>query len=220
MRKCATKEHPNLAKLIDYQIQEDMIYLVLELCDGGNLRDLMKKKKFSEHEALQIFHQIVLGLWELHEELNITHRDIKPENILIHKLILKLSDFSLSVEKEYFSSNAGTLIYMAPEYFDEVSKEKSVDIWALGIILYELIFGVHPFWQNQGIGKLLLSICSGQFEIPVGAKISEECLDLLKRCLDKNPKKRINIKEIKNHPCFDVLKKNHPCFDVLNTQSL
>ena len=152
MRKCTLKGHPNLAKIEDYRIEDDMIYLVIELWNSGSLKGQMKNNKYSEEEALTILHQIVLGLSVLHEELNITHRDLKHDNILCHQIknekIYKLSDFGLSSEKDYFSSNLGTIMYLSPEYFDDVSKSKSVDIWALGIILHELLFGTHPFWRN------------------------------------------------------------------------
>jgi len=108
------------------------------------------KKKYPEQEALKILHQLAAGLNFMHTDLGIIHRDLKPDNILCHQGVYKLSDFGLSVQKDYFSTHCGTPLYFAPEYFNDNKKGKSADIWALGTILHEMIFGQHPYWKNQG----------------------------------------------------------------------
>lgn len=105
----------------------------------------MRKGITSEEAAKSIAHQIVEGLYALHEDLNIIHRDIKPENILCNENVYKITDFGLSIQKSTFQSGSGTLLYMAPELLMDGEKGKGVDIWSFGIILYEMLFKQHPF---------------------------------------------------------------------------
>ena len=203
MRRCSETEHKNLVKIKDYFIEDSFIYLVMEYCNQGSLRSIMKNKKFSEEEAKKVVNQIAQGLSALHEDLGFIHRDMKPDNILCDNGVYKISDFGLSVEDDYFSTGLGTTLYLSPEYLDGKQKGKSVDIWAFGIILYELLFQKHPFSnENQGLFQIMQNIINAVFEIPSTAPISPECRDLLLKCLEKDPKKRINVKELRSHSWF------------------
>ena len=146
--------------------------------------------------------QIIAALKYLHSH-RIIHRDLKPENVLCHKNVYKISDFGLSVEKEYFSSDLGSIRYLAPEYNDELKKGKSVDIWAFGIILFELLFQIHPFTDGKkGNIAIMKSAAEDPLIIQSTSPITADCRDLITRCLEKDPQKRIKIAEVRNHLWF------------------
>ena len=126
--------------------QEEKLYIIMEYCEKGDLRKLIKsykekKEKIKENEIINIILDICEGLKEIHKR-NIIHRDLKPENIYINKdLKIKIGDFGISKKfekpKQYASTQKGTINYMAPEMFEKRYNNK-VDIWALGCIIYEL----------------------------------------------------------------------------------
>ena len=208
MLKCADHPNKNLVRLIDYRIGEKCIYLIMEYCQDGSLKSLMEHKKFSETEAKEIAAQIVNGLYALHRKIGVIHRDLKPENVLCHQGTYKLIDFGISVQKDNFTGNTGTMINQAPEQLTKGSpKGKPVDIWSFGVILFQLLFGEHPFYKaEKSIYQGINAVVSQPLEIPATPAISQECADLLKSCFEKNPKDRIKIKGVKKHAWFDGLK--------------
>ena len=186
-----------------FQDDEEICFL-LEYCPGGDLFELLKRKKyFDENDTRFYMSQLILGLEAIHKN-KIIYRDLKPENIMIDsKGNIKIADFGrasfVSREKDKIKGLSGTPEYMAPEMIAGNEYSKSVDIWSLGCILYEMIVGSAPF-SHKNQKKLFELIQKKGFFMP--GNINVELQDLLNKLLEKNPKKRIKLSEIKKHSWF------------------
>ena len=184
------------------------IFFVMDFKQGGELyHHLRKKTRFSEKIAKFYGAQILLGLEYLHSR-NIMYRDMKPENILLDaKGNASLADYGISKilrEGEKTKSFVGTPDYVAPEIILQKGHNKTVDIWCLGIILYEMIYGIPPFYNKQQ-NVMLNNIIKKNPTFPKMIEVSSELEDLITKCLSKQPQKRIgagNISLIKEHPWF------------------
>ena len=143
--------HKNVARLYDYYEDKKAFYLILEYVENGTLfNKIQKSNGLSEEKALKCFVQVSSAIYFLHEN-KLIHRDIKPENCLIDKYDnVKLCDFGWTVEvlKGERVTFCGTYEYMAPEIIKEVPYNESIDVWSLGILLYELIHSFSPFRVN------------------------------------------------------------------------
>ncbi|EGR31541.1 protein kinase domain protein [Ichthyophthirius multifiliis] len=177
------------------------LFFLLEYCGGGELFNLLwRKKQFDEELSKFYVSQIILGLEYLHQQ-NIVYRDLKPENVLLDTDgYIKLADFGLSKiiqENENMKSICGTNQYYAPELIQKKSYGKQVDLWTLGCLCFELINGKPPFQNpqeimNTDIQKLCQCLnCSDLFK------------DLIIKLLERNFKKRIDIKQCKSHQVFE-----------------
>jgi serum/glucocorticoid-regulated kinase 2 len=184
------------------------IFFAMQFKQGGELYyHLRKNKRFNEKAAKFYASQILEGLSYLHS-LGIMYRDMKPENILLDENgNACLADFGISKvlkENEKTKSFVGTPEYVAPEIILQKGHDKSVDIWCLGILLYEMVYGLPPFYnKNQNV--MLNWVVKLDPTFPKSIKISEDLEDLIKKLLQKEPSKRIgfnNISEIKEHPWF------------------
>ena len=213
-------EHKNIIKLYNTEETEDEINILLEYASKGNLYNLITENKgFNEEKSFEFFIQIVDAVYFLHMN-QIIHRDIKPENILITEdNILKLSDFgsakNLTLKKR--NSFCGTVEYMAPEIIGSENYDFSVDIWSLGILLYELLMGYSPF-KDKNAKTIMTNI--KMHELKYEKNISEDCKDLINKLLEVNPEKRINIKDILSHKFIqnNVEKKNF--FTPLHSENI
>ena len=189
-----------------YNVHEDNenINIIMEYAPNGNLFELLSKEKngFSEYKAFEYFIQVVNAVYYLHNN-NIIHRDIKPENILIGEdNKIKLCDFGWAKELtlENRSTFCGTVEYMAPEIVENENYDYSVDIWSLGILLYELLYGHSPF-KAKNTKNIILNIKSHELTYDDKNKnVSNSCKDLIKKLLNNNPQKRYKIKDILEHP--------------------
>ena len=152
--------HPNIIRLYSYSETEEEINILLEYAENGTLYSLIQKEKgFSEHKAYKYFIQIVNAVYYLHQN-NIIHRDIKPENILISEDdTIKLCDFGWAKELtlENRKTFCGTAEYMAPEIVTSENYGFGVDIWSLGNLLYEMIFGHSPF-EGKNMNSIMINI--------------------------------------------------------------
>ena len=205
--------HPNIINLYNIIQTEKKYYLITEYIEGRELFEyIIKKRKLDEFESCKFFQQLINGIEYLHK-LKIVHRDLKPENILIDEKngILKIADFGLSnifSQKNNFmlSSPCGSPCYAAPEMLSgNKYQAPQIDIWSCGITLYAMLCGFLPF-DDDNNDILYNKICEGKFIIP--NDISFEACDLIKRILNVDPLKRINIRQIKNHPWFNLFKVN------------
>ena len=199
--------HPNIVKL--YYSSQDNInyYMVMEYKSGGNLYKYMKTKgRLNEKEAFYYFIQICSAIYFLHKN-NITHRDIKLENILLdnNKKNIYLCDFgwSTDISGRQRKTFCGTYEYMSPEIINNKEYGKGSDIWALGILLYEMLHGYSPFHPNMRIARnpieeIIYNIRKGKYLI--NNKISSECSDLIKKLLTPEEKNRIDIEGVIAHP--------------------
>ena len=199
--------HPNIIRLYNTYENKKEIYLIMEYIKGGNLYSLIKRKNgLNEKESYKYFYQILKAVYFLHKN-NIIHRDIKPENILIDELgNCKLCDFGWAVltnENQLRSTFCGTVEYMAPEIINNEKYDKSIDIWSLGVLLFELIHGYSPFSINHNIKKhfsmndLIENIKNDNFEIR--RNVSFQCKDIIEKMLEKDSKKRICVEDIFKH---------------------
>ena len=198
-------KHPNIVQLYSVIETERQILLIMEYIKGQELfQYILIKKKLSEDEACFYFQQIISGIEYLHN-LKIVHRDIKSENILIEQNtnIIKIIDFGFSniygdKDKEILNTACGSPFYAPPEMLrGESYKGGGVDIWSVGVVLFAMICGYLPF-EGEENSELYKKIIDGKFSIP--SYISIHGRELLYQLLNTNPKKRINIMQIKRHP--------------------
>jgi len=194
--------HPNIIKLYNVLETEEEINILLEYAQNGSLYSLIKQENgFSENEAYKYFIQIVNAVYFLHQN-NIIHRDIKPENILIgDNNLLKLCDFGWAKEltMNNRSTFCGTVEYMAPEIVGSGKYDCGVDIWSLGILLYELLIGHSPF-KSKKDKNTMIKIQLHDLVFDKNKPLSKDCKDLIQGLLDMNPLNRFKLKDIFEHP--------------------
>ena len=199
-------DHPNIVKL--YETYDDIkyLYLVMELCQGGELFDkIIELGHFSEKVAAKLLSQMLASISFLHGH-GIAHRDLKPENFLFLEndiySPLKLIDFGLAktVDKvTKLTTKTGTCYYVSPEVLNGSYTEKC-DIWSLGVILFMMLSGYPPF-DGESDTEILAQVRVGElkFDDPVWEKISESAKDLLNKMLHKDPEQRISATECLEH---------------------
>ena len=204
--------HENIIRLYNVYEDENSINLILEYAKNGNLYELLSqpenKKGLDEQRAFDYFIQVVNAVYYLHQN-NIIHRDIKPENILIGKKgLLKLCDFGWAKELtlENRSTFCGTVEYMAPEIVGSENYDFGVDIWSLGILLYEMVIGHSPF-KAKNMKSVILNIKS--HDLTYEKPLSHECRNLIEKILNINPQKRLKIKDILEHPFVKKYSNNY-----------
>ena len=214
--------HFNITKLYSVIETKYIIYLVQEYVQGKELNDyLYTKGKLSEIEACNFFHQIISGLSYLHH-CGIVHRDFKPENILLTNddKILKIIDFGLgnTYEKgQLLKTGCGSPCYIPPEMIKEMGYNgEETDIWSAGIILYLMLCGTLPFYEEDN-QLLYQKIIKGEYTIP--KYLSEEAKDIIKQILEVDPKKRINFEKIKKHPWFNIINTKYMMFKGIDVDS-
>ncbi|XP_051513005.1 serine/threonine-protein kinase ULK3-like [Myxocyprinus asiaticus] len=202
-----TVRHPHIVQLKDFQWDSDNIYLILEWCSGGDLSCFIRSRRIlPERVARRCLQQIACALQFLHEK-NISHLDLKPQNILLSGNTLKLADFGFA---QYMSpwdeqhALRGSPLYMAPEMVCRRHYDARVDLWSVGVILYEALFGRAPF-ASRSFAELEEKICSEKpVELPSGVCVSCDCRDLLLRLLERDPDARITFDEFFLHPFVDL----------------
>ncbi|KAF7303808.1 Serine/threonine-protein kinase MARK2 [Mycena indigotica] len=196
--------HPHVTQMYEVIATENSIWIVTELCCGGELFDyLVEKGRLSEDETKIIFGQLCLAVAYLHDK-GIVHRDLKLENVLLdERCRVKLGDFGFTREYErgiFLETFCGTTGYAAPEMLQgHKYLGPEVDIWSLGIILYCLLTGGLPF-DDDDESVMRDKIISGKFEDPEW--LSDESRDLIKSILVKEPAKRLPISSILTHSWF------------------
>lgn len=190
--------HNNIVRLIDVLQSYNSMYIITEFCKDGDLREaLVKKKQFNEGDALNIFFQILDGFQQL--VINgIIHRDLKPANILIHQGIYKIADFGFARFVNDFNgamlkSCVGSPLYMAPQLLQRKPYTTKCDIWSLGIIFFEMIFGDTP-WKGLDERDLLNNIMRRILNFP--KKINKFSEDILRKMLVIEEKDRISWDEL------------------------
>jgi len=206
-------EHPNIISL--HEVFEDKttkkIYLVMELVTGGELFDrIVEKGSYSEKDASELISKVISAVRYLHKK-GIIHRDLKPENLLYasqeEDAEIKLADFGLSKivgldeEAAVTNTTCGTPGYVAPEVLRMKGYDKSVDMWSIGVILYILLCGFPPFYE-ENTAKLFQTIMDGKYDFPdpEWTNISDSAKDLIQRSLTVDSKKRITADEALEHP--------------------
>jgi len=197
--------HPHVIKLLEYFEDKENVYLILEYAQKGTLGSyLKKKKKLPENEAFIFFFQTCVGLDYLHKK-GVVHRDLKPDNLLLtDKGDIKLSDFGMSVEDVgERNSFCGTVDYMAPEIVQKKPHDYRVDIWSLGVLLYEMLHGFPPFIEKS-IEETYDKIVKKIFSF---GDISEDAKNLINTLLQSNPIDRINLLSVFSFPWMQKYEK-------------
>ena len=188
--------HPNIAALYDFKNVSGKLCIFMEYIDGESLEDLINRRFFAVEDALLAFQSICEAIAFIHRN-GILHRDIKSQNIkLDSKGTIKLLDFGIAKDAESQKLTKtggviGTPCYIAPEQFDGKPADVQTDVWALGILFYEMLTGVQPF-KADTIGALCQKIKSSEFE-PVeklNPAVPGEVSRLVERCLKKDAKQR------------------------------
>ncbi|KAK3549180.1 hypothetical protein QTP70_034099 [Hemibagrus guttatus] len=202
-----TVRHPHIVQLKDFQWDSENIYLILEWCSGGDLSRFIRSRRILPERVARLFlQQIACALKFLHER-NISHLDLKPQNILLSGNVLKLADFGFAQYMSPWdeqSSLRGSPLYMAPEIVCRRQYDARVDLWSVGVILYEALFGRAPF-ASRSYAELEEKIRSDKpIELPPGSRVSRDCRDLLIRLLDRDPDSRISFDEFFLHPFVDL----------------
>jgi len=201
--------HPNIISLRDvYDADPTKLYLVMELVTGGELfHKIVEIGSYSEKVAKGLVKQIVGAVKHLHD-LNIAHRDLKPTNLLLKSPDtneIKLADFGLSKivgPDSMMQTACGTPIYVAPEVLKGDGYDKEVDCWGIGVIMYILLCGYPPFFDDgENMGELFEQIMSGNFEFadPYWTDISGEAKDLIHHLLVVDPAKRFTAEQALKH---------------------
>ncbi|XP_077419749.1 serine/threonine-protein kinase ULK3 isoform X2 [Vanacampus margaritifer] len=202
-----TVRHPHIVHLKDFVWDSENIYLILEWCSGGDLSRFIRSRRIlPEGIARRFLQQIACALKFLHDR-NISHLDLKPQNILLSGSVLKLADFGFAQYMSPWDEKSvlrGSPLYMAPEMVCRRQYDSRVDLWSVGVILYEALFGRAPF-ASRSYSELEEKIRSDQpIELPPGARVSKHCRDLLLRLLERNPNARITFAEFFTHPFVDM----------------
>lgn len=204
--------HPGITQLRDVILDNNKVYIFLELCQGGALKNVVEEEGgLSESTARVYFAQIMSALAYLHD-LNVAHRDIKLDNVLVTSdNTAKLSDFGLSRqagESNEMKTTCGTLLYAAPEIILELPYNgMKVDIWSAGVVLYTMVANHFP-WATpddmpveQLMKETAHQITSGEFDMPDG--VSFELQNLLCNMLEQDPEARPTASEILEHPWLE-----------------
>ncbi|XP_055858298.1 calcium/calmodulin-dependent protein kinase type II alpha chain isoform X1 [Episyrphus balteatus] len=208
-RICRKLHHPNIVRLHDSIQEENCHYLVFDLVTGGELfEDIVAREFYSEADASHCIQQILESVNHCHQN-GVVHRDLKPENLLLASkakgAAVKLADFGLAIEvqgdHQAWFGFAGTPGYLSPEVLKKEPYGKSVDIWACGVILYILLVGYPPFWDEDQ-HRLYSQIKAGAYDYPSPEwdTVTPEAKNLINQMLTVNPNKRITAAEALKHP--------------------
>ncbi|GMM54797.1 serine/threonine protein kinase [Maudiozyma humilis] len=212
--KCS--KHQNVLRVLDCRKSDEFLCVFLELAAGGDLFDKIEPDVGVDNDIAQFyFRQLVNALTYMHEECGIAHRDIKPENVLLDKNgNLKLADFGLASQfrrkdgsKRVSHDKRGSYPYMAPEilvsdsplYYADIT-----DIWSIGILVFVLLTGEIPWELPTAEDDNFVNFTRNNGNLNLGpwAKIEFSDLNLLRKILQRDPKKRITLQQLKRHPWY------------------
>lgn len=225
-------EHPNIIKLIDVINDDKYTYIILEYCSESDLSVFLDNKPLREKYAQKYMRQISSALKYLHN-CGILHRDLKPQNILMTNIdTIKLTDFGFAKKNDnnnIYKTICGSPIYMAPEIIKHSTYDNKTDLWSVGVILYEMLFGYPPFKASTQY-ELINRIETEPIYIPNNINVSNECKDLLMKLLQKEPDNRINWTDFFFHPwiysntsnesdTFDLEKEVNDDYDITFDQN-
>ena len=199
--------HPNVVKLFGHFEDNNFCYFIMEYISGGNIYNLVPKngiKITSTKNIVSIMKDVISATYYLHH-MNppIIHRDIKPENVVLDQnMVGKLTDFGWS---NYMHGDikrttvCGTPVYLAPEIISGRGHDEKVDIWCIGVLMFELITGFAPF-QGNDVQTVKYNISRLKITWPKG--MDRDAADLISKILKYNPYERISLEQMLLHPFF------------------
>ena len=202
-------DHPNIIHLYDLLESGSSYYLVMQLCNQGDVRQYMQgqgKNTLKEDEAVFFMKQVAMGFRQLHEA-NVMHRDFKLDNLFMNDSCIVIADLGFAkAGANMTSTGCGTPAYMAPEILEGKMYDNMVDMWSIGVSFYEILFGGFPFMGSDGeMARKAKYYGGNNLKIPHNInRISKDCESVLKRMLTYNPHQRISWSEFFNHPLFNV----------------
>ena len=205
--------HPYSVKLYNHFEDNEKLYLIMELASNGNLYNFIQNNKNQKIKTKEMLKKIIIQVIEIIKylhSLDIIYRDIKPENILLDKdYNVKLCDYgwaSYLSKGQFCSAYCGTPEYVSPEVIKKYPYNEKVDIWGIGVLIFELVFGYPPFTSNFNEDRFN-NIKEGKINWPKDLN-DMELKDLIEKILKVNPKDRISLDEIEKHQwLFDTYKK-------------
>eukprot|EP00400_MALV-I_sp_L67-5_P001271 gene1271-1132_t len=200
--------HPHIVRFRDLKKSAGHFYLILEYCSGGDLAKFIRTRGcVSEDIAMPLLTQLADGLRVLHSQ-NFIHRDLKPQNILLTDEsdypVLKIADFGFAralMPQDMAATICGSPLYMAPEILRHEKYDARADLWSVGTILYELLYGAPPFTASNPMAllKLIESSDSVSSLFPDDKKVTDECKTFLKSLLVTRPQRRLSTRLFFGH---------------------
>eukprot|EP00746_Dinoflagellata_sp_MGD_P025752 gnl/MRDRNA2_/MRDRNA2_160646_c0_seq1.p1 gnl/MRDRNA2_/MRDRNA2_160646_c0~~gnl/MRDRNA2_/MRDRNA2_160646_c0_seq1.p1 ORF type:complete len:484 (+),score=112.67 gnl/MRDRNA2_/MRDRNA2_160646_c0_seq1:204-1655(+) len=200
-----TIDHTNIIRYYDFYEDPHFLYVVMELCSGGEVfQKILELKRFQETDASAIGRQMLSAVNYIHQ-MGICHRDIKAENFMFAENSisspLKMIDFGMATKftpNQVLTELCGSPHYLSPELIGQ-KYNQSADLWAFGVLLYLLMYGRYPY-DGKNPQDIMTKILMDRIEWRHDkAKLSENAIDFLKRLLERNPRKRINAEEALKH---------------------
>jgi aurora kinase len=199
--------HPNVVKLFGHFEDNTYCYFIMEYIQGGNIYSYVPKngiRKISTQQVASIIKDVISATYFLHNMIPpIIHRDIKPENVLLGSgMQAKLTDFGWSnyMQGEYKRTTVcGTPIYLAPEMISNSGHDEKVDIWCIGVLLFELMTGVQP-WKGTDVNTVKMNISRLNINWP--KNMDKKARDLISKILKYYPYERISLENMLVHPFF------------------
>jgi serine/threonine protein kinase len=192
--------HPNILRLYGYFYDQNRIYLILEFAAKGELyKELQKNTRFDEKRSAKYIRSLAGALNYCHSR-HVIHRDIKPENLLLDmRGELKIADFGWSVHapKDRRETLCGTLDYLPPEMVAAKPHDNKVDVWSLGVLMYEFLVGSPPF-EAATAKETYMRIAKVDIKWP--EHVTEPARDLITKLLQKDSESRMKLTDIENHP--------------------
>jgi aurora kinase len=197
--------HPNVVKLFGHFEDNNYCYFIMEYIAGGNIYSLVpKSRSISTQQKASIMKDVISAVYFLHHmNPKIVHRDIKPENVLLDKgTVAKLTDFGWS---NYMQGDmkrttvCGTPVYLAPEIINNQGHDEHVDIWCIGVLLFELMAGFSP-WQGDDVQTIRYNISRLKIRWP--RDMDRDAMDLISKILKYNPEERLSLRQMLAHPFF------------------
>ena len=211
-------QHPNIIRLYNVFENADYLYIIMEYCSGGDLFSYLENRNFrlSEKKASTIIHKMSTAVYYMHS-FGVAHRDLKPENVLMtsddEDADIRILDFGLSKilgPYEKCDEPYGTLTYCAPEIIVDEPYSKAVDLWSLGIMTYLMVSGKLPFnsEDENEIARQVVYDEPDYIKNPIWKNITPECVDFIKRLLEKDQNKRMTIKQVLEHKWIKMYDEN------------
>lgn len=206
-----TLKHKHIVEMKDFLWDKKQIYIITEYCNGGDLSSYIKRRHSLPESICKTFlRQLALAMQYMRTH-EVSHFDLKPQNLLLcrepGRYVLKVADFGFAQHLKLGQENTmikGSLLYMAPEILLRESYDCTADLWSIGVIFYECLFGRAPY-RSATVQELLEKVRSRQkIEFPVHTKISNECEHLLRQLLRHNPKQRITFQLFFDHEFIDL----------------